>query len=138
MRKAPVFGIIGGALAAGTALLAYEKFVRPWHLHWGATHDETIETLPGDEVKPDATLQVTHAVTIDAPPNEVWKWLVQIGQDRGGFFSYDWLENVFGLGIHNVDALIPEYQHLKVGDFVRSAHRGWLGGRFDETAGCGM
>ena len=135
MKKAPILGIMGGAIAAGTALFAYERFIRPWHLRWGATDEETAGRLPGDDVKPDASLPVTHAVTIDAPPDAVWKWLVQIGQDRGGFFSYDWLENALGLGIHNVNALMPEYQHLKVGDFVRSAHRGWLGGRFDETAG---
>jgi len=135
MRKASIFGILGGAVAAGAALLAYERLVRPWHLRWGTTGEEDTETLPGDDVKPDAALQVTHAITIEARPDDIWKWLVQIGQDRGGFFSYDWLENAFGLGIHNVDALMPEYQHLKVGDFVRSAHRGWLGGRFDEKAG---
>jgi hypothetical protein len=135
MRKAPIFGIIGGALAAGTALLAYERFVRPWHLRWGATDEELVEELPGDEVKPGAALNVTHAITIDAPPDVAWKWLVQIGQDRGGFFSYDWIENMFGLEVHNAEALVPEYQNLKIGDFVRSAHRGWLGGRFDEIAG---
>lgn len=135
MRKAPIFGVIGGAFAAGTALLAYDRYVRPWHLRWGATDEEIDEPLPGDEIKPEANVQVTHAISIDAPQEDVWKWLVQIGQDRGGFFSYDWLENAFGLDIHNLNALLPEYQHLKVGDFVRSAHRGWLGGRFDETAG---
>jgi hypothetical protein len=119
-----------GALAAG-----YFFAVRPWHLRWGATDKELIETLPGDEVKPDAGIQVTHAITINAPAAAVWKWLVQIGQDRGGFYSYDWLENVFGLQIHNTDEIKPEWQELKVGDFVRSAHKGWLGGRFDDTAG---
>ncbi len=119
-----------GALAA-TYLLA----VRPWHLRWGATEEELVETLPGDDVKPDAGIQVTHAITINAAPEEVWKWLVQIGQDRGGFYSYDWIENLFGLQIHNAEEIKSEWQELKVGDFVRSAHKGWLGGRFDEKAG---
>jgi hypothetical protein len=116
-------------------MVTYQRYIRPWHLRWGATDEEVTQWLPGDDVRPNAEDQVTHAITIDAPPDDVWKWLVQIGQDRGGFFSYDWLENVFGLQIHNVDKIEPEFQHLKVGDFVRSAHRGWLGGRFDEMAG---
>lgn len=119
-----------GALAAGYALT-----VRPWHLRWGATDEELTETLPGDEVKPDAGIQVTHAITINAPAETVWKWLVQIGQDRGGFYSYDWLENLFDLQVHNTEEIRPEWQELKVGDFVRSAHKGWLGGRFDDKAG---
>ena len=128
---------VGLTTAAGTGALAASYFlaVRPWHLRWGATDEELTEALPGDEVKPDAGIQVTHAITISAPAETVWKWLVQIGQDRGGFYSYDWLENVFGLEIHNTDEIKPEWQKLKVGDFVRSAHKGWLGGRFDDTAG---
>ena len=117
------------------ALGAYLFFVRPWHLRWGATDEELTERLPGDEVKPDAAIAVTHAVTIEAPPEEVWRWLVQIGQERGGFYSYDRLENLFGLQIRNADEIRPEWQTLKVGDFVRAAHKGWLGGRMDEKAG---
>lgn len=119
-----------GALAAG-----YFLAIRPWHLRWGATDEELTETLPGDDVKPDAGIQVTHAITIEAPPETVWKWLVQIGQDRGGFYSYDWLENVFGLQVRNTDEIKPEWQKLEIGDFVRSAHKGWMGGRFDDKAG---
>lgn len=119
-----------GALAA-----AYIFGVRPWHLRWGANDEELAAWLPGDEIKPDADLQVTHAITIEAPPEEVWKWLVQIGQDRGGFYSYDWLENLVGLDIHNADEIKPEWQELRVGDFVRGAREGWMGGKFDDTAG---
>lgn len=127
--------IIGfSALGAG-ALGAYFGVVRPWHLRWGATDEEIQMTLPGDEVKPDAEIQVTHAVTINAPPSEIWKWIVQIGQGRGGFFSYDCIENAFGLEIHNVDKIKPELQNLKVGDFVRSAHENWLGGKYKDLTG---
>lgn len=125
---------IVGFSAAG-ALAAYFLAIRPWHLRWGATDEEIKMALPGDEVKPDAGIQVTHAITINAPASEIWKWLVQIGQGRGGFFSYDCIENMFGLEIHNVDEIKPELQDLKAGDFVRSAHKGWLGGRFDDKAG---
>ena len=123
---------VGGivALAAG-----YIFAVRPWHLRWGATREELKETLPGDDVKSDAGVQVTHAITIDAPPEYAWKWLVQIGQNRGGFYSYDWLENFFDLGIHNTGEIKPEWQQLKVGDWVPSAHKGWLGGGLDDKAG---
>lgn len=127
--------MVVGLTAAGAAAAAYALAIRPWHLRWGATNEELTEALPGDEVKPDAGIQVTHAITIDAPAGDVWKWLVQIGQDRGGFYSYDWLENLFGLQIQNSDEIKSEWQRLEIGDFVRSAHKGWLGGRFDDTAG---
>lgn len=128
---------IGVATAAGIGALVvgYMFAVRPWHLRWGAGEEELTETLPGDDVKPDAGIQVTHAVTINAPAENVWQWLVQIGQERGGFYSYDRLENLFGLQIKNTDEIKAEWQKLEVGDFVRSAHKGWLGGRFDDLAG---
>jgi hypothetical protein len=129
LKTLAVAGACGGALAA------YNYKVRPWHLRWGATDDELTETLPGDEVKPDAGIVVTHAVTIDAPASVVWRWLVQIGQDRGGFYSYDYLENLFGLKIHNTREIRPEWQALKVGDFVRSAHTDWLGGKYKDKTG---
>jgi hypothetical protein len=70
---------------------------------------------------------VTRAITIDATPADVWPWVVQLGADRGGFYSYDWLENLFGLGIHNADRVVPEWQTRSVGDLVRAARSG-LGG----------
>src|SRR5215204_7659525 len=104
MKRKSILRIIGGAAATGAAALAaYQFVIRPWHLRWGATDEEINETLPGDEVKPDAEAQVTHAITINVPASEVWRWLVQIGQGRGGFYSYDWLENFFDLQIHDVD-----------------------------------
>ena len=68
-----------GVIAAGAA---YTLFVRPWHLRWGATDEENTMPLPGDDIKPDAGVSVTHAVTIDAAPGVVWGWLIQIGQGR--------------------------------------------------------
>lgn len=136
MKRGKKIGIALGVAGVGAGLLAaYGLAIRPWHLRWGATDEELTEALPGDEVKPDAGIQVTHAVTINAPPSYVWKWLVQIGQGRGGFYSYDHVENLIGLDIHNVDEIRPELQHLSVGDFIRSAHEGWMGGRFDNLAG---
>ncbi|WP_225741356.1 SRPBCC family protein [Halorussus halophilus] len=112
----------GLGLLAGFALAGvYHFVVRPWHNRWGTVEGEAAESLPGDDLLPDATKQVTHAVEIDAPAEEVWPWLVQIGQDRGGFYSYDWLENLVGADIHNVERIVPEYQHLDKGDTIRLA-----------------
>jgi hypothetical protein len=115
------------ALAAVGALApwAYLLIVRPWHIKWGATDEDVRKGLPGDELVPHPALESTRAVTILAPAEEVWRWLVQRGQDRGGFYSYDRLENLAGADIHNVDRIVPEMQHLKVGDFVPMAPVEW-------------
>src|SRR5215218_1614048 len=94
-------------------------------LQMGATDEDVRKGLPGDELVPHPALESTRAVTILAPAEEVWRWLVQLGQDRGGFYSYDRLENLAGADIHNVDRIVPEMQHLKVGDFVPMAPVEW-------------
>ena len=76
---------------------------------------------------PEPADMVTRAVTVDAPAQEVWSWLVQIGQDRGGMYSYDWAENLLGLHIHSADQIRDEWQGLAPGDEVRLVPRGWLG-----------
>jgi hypothetical protein len=110
-----------GALAPWMYLLV----VRPWHMNWGATDEEVRKRLPGDELVLHPMLESTRALTIRAPAQEVWRWLVQLGQDRGGFYSYDRLENLAGADIHNVDRIVPRMQHLKVGDFVPMAPVEW-------------
>ena len=90
-------------------------------LGWGATPAEMYEDLPGDEVVPEPVWQSTRAIDIAAPVEAVWPWLVQMGQDRAGLYSYDWLENLAGLEFHNVDRIVPEWQHVAVGDPVRFA-----------------
>lgn len=75
--------------------------------------------MPGDELLPEAVVS-TRAITIDASPSEVWPWLVQMGQDRAGFYSYDWLERMLGAGIHNADRIVPEWQNLAPGDLMRT------------------
>ena len=96
--------LLGAALGAAGALAAYVFLVRPWHLKWGATDEETKMILPGDELFEHPQLNATHAITINAPVKKVWPWLVQIGQNRGGFYSYTWLENLVGCDMHNADA----------------------------------
>lgn len=86
---------------------------------WGATHDEIRRQLPGDELLPDARWTSTHAVSINAPPEAVWPWIVQIGQGRGGFYSYQTLENIFGCKMVNADTILPEFQNPQLGDEIR-------------------
>lgn len=88
-------------------------------LHWGATTEESREPLPGDELIPAPGLVATRAITIEAVPEEVWPWVVQIGADRGGFYSYDRLENLAGCKLRSAAAVVPEWQHLAPGDLVR-------------------
>src|SRR5271157_1269454 len=111
--------IVGLAAAAAIAVPVYVFLVRPWHLRWGASKAEVAKFLPGDDLVPKPKLSATHAITIQAPISKVWPWLVQLGQGRGGFYSYDWLENLFGCDIHNADRLLPQYQNLKAGDGIR-------------------
>jgi len=84
--------------------------------------------LPGDELVEPGAPRTTRAVTIDAPPEAVWPWLAQIGEDRGGFYSYDWLERLVGAKMHNARAVHPEWQNLGVGDTV------WLARRYGQNA----
>lgn len=89
--------------------------VRPWLRKWGATADERARQLPGDpDTKPIFT--TTRAVTIHARADEVWRWLVQIGQDRGGFYSYDWLENLAGCKLQSAEEIREEWQDRKAGE----------------------
>jgi hypothetical protein len=83
-------------------------------LRWGATQEEVASAMPGDLEH----IGWTRAITIDVPPEQVWPWLAQWGQGRGGWYSYDWLENVFGFDIHTADRILPEYQDLSVGDSI--------------------
>jgi ferredoxin len=95
--------------------------------NWGASHREQASQLPGDELVAEPAGVTTLAVTIDAPSAKAWRWLVQIGQDRGGLYSYDWLENFFGLHMHSAGEIRDEWQSLVPGDQVRLVPRGWLG-----------
>ena len=88
---------------------------RRWHRHWGATPAEIADALPGDELLPSAQFQTTRAITIDAPPHAVWPWLVQVGCLRAGWYSNDLLDN---LGQPSATTIVPELQHLEVGQWV--------------------
>ena len=119
----------GAAAVAAAALIGYRKMFRPWHERWGATDEEVRAPLPGDELTAEPAAQVTRAISIDASPADVWPWIIQIGADRGGFYSYDWLENLFGLDIRSADEIVTGWQQRTVGDLVhanRSGSGGWF------------
>jgi len=104
-------------VAAGAAtFLVYALAIRPWCLRWGASRRECAKSLSGDNLVPDANSSATRAISIAAPPECVWPWVAQIGQARGGFYSYAWLENLFGCEIRNADQIHAEWQDIKVGE----------------------
>ena len=100
------------------AALAYSPPARHWYLTYGATDHEASRTMPGDDLLPDPDLSSTRAISIGAAPAAVWPWLVQMGSGRGGAYTYDWVENLFGLGMHSADEVLPQFQHLAVGDVL--------------------
>jgi hypothetical protein len=111
------------AAMLGVGLLgAYAVAMRPRMLRWGATDEEANAALPGDELVTDLGAQCTRAVTIDAPVASVWPWLAQIGQDRAGFYSYEWLENLAGCRMHNASEIHPEWQQRQIGETVMLHH----------------
>jgi hypothetical protein len=108
---------IQGALEVALALIT-APVSRLWFNHWGTTEEERRRALPGDDCVPAPQLTYTRSITINAPAAEIWPWLVQIGQGRGGLYSYDGLENLIGCEIHSADRILPEHQNLKAGDPV--------------------
>lgn len=120
--------LLAAAMATAGVVGVYRWLVRPRLYTWGATAAEAATELPGDDMVESDAPRTTRAVTIDAPPEVVWRWLVQIGEDRAGFYSYDWLERLAGTRIHNADTIHPQWQDVHVGDTV------WLGRRFGERA----
>ena len=107
---------IAGAFIIAFAIIT--PFLRRWRTRWGAVEKEFNGSFPGDDIIPNPKWQYTQAITIAVPPEKVWPWLIQIGQSRGGFYSYEALENLVGCNIHNADMIVPKYQHLEVGDNV--------------------
>ena len=111
--------MIGRAVAgAAAAVGVYFLFLRERCLTWGATPEEAASHLPGDELLDGANMVTTRAITIAAPPSAVFPWLVQMGVGRGGAYTYDWIENLLGLDMHSADRIVPELQHLEVGDVL--------------------
>ena len=97
--------------------------LKRWAGRWGTRPEELARGWPGDELSPHATAVTTRAISITAPADTVWAWLVQIGQDRSGFYSYTWLENLFRCAMPRVERIVPEWQQRAVGDIVWLARR---------------
>lgn len=129
MKKRTGLMVLLSAASAG-----YLFGLRPWFLKWGATAEEAAMLLPGDELTPQPKLLSTRVISIPAAPKNIWPWLVQIGFQRAGWYSYDWLESLAGVGDfaegHSALHIIPELQSLQIGDAIKTDP----GGGFTVTA----
>lgn len=119
LRMSPrwtITGVVRRLLAPlGLYSWVYLIFISRWHARWGATDDETQKSLPGDDIVQDPWVESTRSITIGATPEAIWPWLVQMGYKRGGWYSYDLLDNG---GVPSADHIVPELQHLEIGDTV--------------------
>jgi hypothetical protein len=96
-------------------VLVYFFIIRPWHLHWGATKNEIDLILPGDNLVLTTNFNATRAITINASPEIIWRWLIQIGSKRAGWYSIDWIDND---GIKSSDKILEEFQDIEIGQFI--------------------
>jgi hypothetical protein len=112
--------LVAGLIVLAGWLAAYFGIIHPGYINWGAAPDEIRRALPGDERATVSGFRATRAATIDAPAAKVWSWISQVGIGRGGFYSYDWLENLFLAGIHNAFPETPSWPERAEGEFVRS------------------
>lgn len=114
-----------GKAVTGLALLSagvgYLGLVRPWQLQWGASAEEVARAMPGDDLVDRPTFNATRAVTVDAGPEHIWPWLLQIGINRAGWYSYDWLDN---LGRPSATSILPDLQELEIGDLIPMSPNG--------------
>ena len=114
-------------IAFVVTVVGYRARVRSWIYRWGSDDDEIGAALPEDDWVAATSPRTTRAITIEAPVEMVWPWLVQIGEDRGGFYSYSLLERAVGVDVHNADRIRSEWQDLRTGDTV------WLARRYGEA-----
>jgi hypothetical protein len=119
-----IVGILVSALVV--ALVVYLALLRPASHRWGLTGAEVGRSLPGDDLVPIPRVEYTQAISIEAPPEEVWPWLVQIGYGRAGWYTYDLFYNLTGSGSfydgdRSAERIIPELQDLGIGDTIELA-----------------
>lgn len=119
MVKEPVIHSALDALSA-IPIFATAPLYRRWHLRWGATDEEVHGPMPGDAAVPNASFNATRAITISAPPENVWPWIVQMGYRRAGWYTYDLLDNA---GYRSSDRVLEEFQHPSIGDWVPMASK---------------
>lgn len=119
LRNLLVQNIMSILVLLGLVMTAYFLLARPYQLNWGATDEEIERPMPGDELDPAPAFLATRAVTIEGAPKDIWPWLIQMGYGRAGFYGYDILENLGSpRGIRSAERILPEFQHLTVGDDV--------------------
>jgi hypothetical protein len=106
-----------GSFEIGIAFVT--PFLRSRRRRWGATDDEIDIAYSGDELIPEPKWTANHAISINATPEQVWPWIVQIGQGRGGFYSYQKIENLAGCQVENTSRILQEHQHIQVGDPIK-------------------
>ena len=120
---AEILDNLGGALRiAGNLIL--QPITRSHYRFWGATQEDKQRILPGDERVPNPLVLTTMAITINAPACEVWPWMAQLGQERGGMYSYELLENIAQCKMRNADRVVPEWE-MAVGDQMRMGPQGY-------------
>ena len=122
MKKYSMSVLAGGVMAGAVA--TYLELGRQPCLTWGATPEDVNRTMPGDDLLSTPDFLSTRAIAIDAPPSSIWPWLVQMGSGKGGVYTYDWIENLFGLHMHSVDEILPQFQNRKVGDVEQLGKNG--------------
>jgi len=119
-------GVGVGAALEGAALFLWNVIATPFvgarRRRWGTLGTEASDPLPGDDLVPDAKWSYTLGVSVDVPPESVWPWIAQIGQGRGGFYTYQTLENMVGCRITNTTEILPDHQHPVVGDGIYLHH----------------
>ena len=99
----------------GLTIAAYLLAIRPWQLTWGATDEEITRFMPGDELLEQSDFNATRAVTVNASPEEIWPWIIQMGHHQAGFYAYDWFDNGF---VPSSEKILPEFQDLEIGGDV--------------------
>jgi hypothetical protein len=114
-------------LLKGISALALLYGARRFYRNWGTSKEECQMRLPGDELVRSPVVQTTEAISIDTPAAFVWPWVLQIGQDRGGLYSFERVENILGLHYRNASTIRDEWQHIAPGDVIRLTPRGWMG-----------
>ena len=112
--------IVGALAGLGIIALIVMFALLPWMDRWGASDTEIAASFTGDELVPSPRISYTRAISINAAPEQIYPWIVQLGAERGGYYSYQWFEtNVLRCPIINADQIHEEWQGLKVGDQVK-------------------
>ena len=125
MSTQRIAGCVAGGIAAAISLeVATYPLWRRRCLTWGATREEAAGPLPGDDLLEKPAIMSTRAVTVNAAPEAIWPWLVQMGPGRGGAYTYDWIQRMFDLDMHSADEILPAFQDLHVGDSWQLGRRG--------------